>query len=621
MGNSLPAMGGIRRKFMAKELRGTVSGADLLEKEQEEKVIEWDTLFRRNWDIYAEFYLDIGLKPYQREALHEIGTSDVFFWRAGRGGAKSFITALAAICKLMLYPNCWIVVTASTIDQANKIVEDKILSELVKKLSPYLLYLYEKQWLVITKPQDGYKIENTLNNSVLRVLAPVESSRGVRSNFTIYDEVAIMKKASIDQIFDGMLYPRQPVFLNNNPEYANNPRWLEESKAIYLTSSKYKYQWWYGLWKECVKGWFDDKKTVFNVFASDFFDNIDNGLKTWGDYRRAKKTTEEFSFRMEYLNEAIGENEHAYFTIQQFKENQTLEKAFVPPTNIEVITQTVPYNPPKGEDEVRLILVDYAFANTVKGAGRKANDNTIIICMSLHWKENHFERHVDYIQGWEASDSTGAVNRIRELYWDYQTDYIVDDQQSGGEVIYNLFTQPWEHPERGRAWNSHGFTISDKTEYVSAVAIDSKIEDYKMRTVDPHAIPCIIPVKGSSTLNDIVWKEMRRQLEYGNVKFLIDTNDFQETLVDNGEYFKMTSEQYGIACAPYNHTEELIKEAVNLKAEFKQDKVRLSEPLNGTKDRIVALAYGNYIATLIENRWNKDIAQDEFDIDSIQLVW
>lgn len=188
MGNSLPAMGGIRRKFMAKELRGTVSGADLLEKEQEEKVIEWDTLFRRNWDIYAEFYLGIGLKPYQREALHEIGTSDVFFWRAGRGGAKSFITALAAICKLMLYPNCWIVVTASTIDQANKIVEDKILSELVKKLSPYLLYLYEKQWLVITKPQDGYKIENTLNNSVLRVLAPVESSRGkIKNNKHIYD--------------------------------------------------------------------------------------------------------------------------------------------------------------------------------------------------------------------------------------------------------------------------------------------------------------------------------------------------------------------------------------------------------------------------------------------------
>lgn len=172
-----------------------------------------------------------------------------------------------------------------------------------------------------------------------------------------------------------------------------------------------------------------------------------------------------------------GEVENSYFTIQQFKENQTLEHAWKSPSNFDAITGTKLGNKPKADDEVRLVCADYAFANTVRGAGRRANDNTIIICMSLHWKGDHFERHVDYIQGWEASDSTGAEIRVRELYWDYQADYIVDDQQSGGEVLYNLFTQIWEHPERGRAWNSHGLTISDKTEYVSAVAIDSKIED------------------------------------------------------------------------------------------------------------------------------------------------
>lgn len=323
---------------------------------------------------------------------------------------------------------------------------------------------------------------------------------------------------------------------------------------------------------------------------------------------------------MEILNLMMGEVEDAYFTIRQFTENQILKRAFVPPTDLDVIIgkeRTFP----KKENEVRLVVADYAFANTVRGAGRRANDNTIIICMSLHWKKDHFERHVDYIQGWAGSDSTGAVNRIRELYWDYQADYIVDDQQSGGEVIYNLFTQSWEHPKRGHAWNSHGFTISDKKEYVSAVAIESKIEDYRSRTVDPHAIPCIIPIKASSSLVTVLWSELRRQLDYGNIKFLIEVKDFQEHLMDTGEYFNMTSEEYGTACAPYNHTEELIKEAVNLKAEFRQDKVKLTEPLNGTKDRIVALSYGNYIATLIENRWNKDLAQEEFDIEGIQLVW
>ena len=206
-------MGGISRMFLQDKLMGFNSNG-YLSPEEEEKVIEWVTLFRRNWDIYAEFYLGISLKPYQRAALHEIGISDTFFWRAGRNGAKSFVTAIAAICKLMLYPNCWIVVTASTIDQANKIVKDKIETEIIKKLSPYLRYFLEKGWIKITKPTDGYVIENTLNNSRLTVLAPVESARGSRSNFTIYDEVAVMKKSAVDQIFEGMLFPRQPEYLN-----------------------------------------------------------------------------------------------------------------------------------------------------------------------------------------------------------------------------------------------------------------------------------------------------------------------------------------------------------------------------------------------------------------------
>ena len=121
-----------------------------------------------------------------------------------------------------------------------------------------------------------------------------------RSNFTIYDEVAIMKKSAIDQIFEGMLFPRQPNYLSN-PKYANNPRWLEQSKSIYLTSSKYKYMWWYKTWKDCVTGYYTDKRTKYNITASDFFDNIDNGLKTWGDYRRAKRTMNELDLKKVHL--------------------------------------------------------------------------------------------------------------------------------------------------------------------------------------------------------------------------------------------------------------------------------------------------------------------------------
>lgn len=606
------ASGGIRRAFMADKLRSVGSGE--ISKKKEDKTIEWCSLFRYNWDIYAEFFLGITLKPYQRAALHEIGVSDSFFWRAGRNGAKSFVTGLAGLIKILLYPNCFVVITASTVDQANKIVSEKIEREIIKKLSPYLLYLYENDWIKITKPTDGYKIENTLNNSVLTVLAPVESARGTRSNFTIYDEVAVMKKTAIDEIFEGMLYPRQPVYLNKYPEYANNPRWLEESKSVYLTSSKFKYQWWYKEWKNCVKGYYTDKVTRYNVFASDYFDNIDNGLKTWGDFKRAKARMNDMAFRMEMLNEAVGETEDAFFTLKSFKENQVLEKCFRPPTLAQLYTQQDLGNKPKKDDEIRLIVSDFAFANTTS---KEKNDNTIILFMSLHWKKNRFERHVDYLEGYPASDSLGAADRVRALIYDYNADYYILDLRNGGEVLYNYITMPKQNEERGRYWNVHGLGLATKYQIVQ----QGKLDDLRERTVDKTPIQCVIPVTATGETNSVMWASLKKQLECNNIKFLISMEDKQTLLENNGEYFSLSSEELAEKLLPYGQIDLLIQEAVSLKAEFKNDKIKLIEQRSGYKDRAIVLSYGNYIADLIENEWNKQAQTEEIDVSQIQLVW
>lgn len=608
-------MGGIRAAFKADKMRSISGNQGELKQSLEDNVIEWNTLFRRNWDIFAEWFLGIPLRPYQRQALHEIGVSDVFFWRAGRGGAKSFITALAAVCKLLLYPNCQIVITSSTIDQANKMIKEKLEKELIKKLSPMLLYYFENDWIKITKPTDGYYVECTLNNSSITVLAPVESARGSRSNFTVYDEIAIMKKSALDQIFDGMLFPRQPNYLSK-PEYVGKKRWLEESKSIYLTSSKFKFQWWYRLWCDCVTGWYTDKRTKYGVFATDFFDNIDNGLKTWGDYRRAKRQNDDMSFRMEYLNEAIGNAEDAFFKIQSFKENQIIQKAFNPPSNIDIYARIDKGNIEKADNELRLVIVDYAFANTTS---REKNDNTIIMLMSLHWKGNRFERHVDYIEGHPASDSIGAADRVRELFWDYQADYLIPDTRSGGEVLYNRMTMHWEHPERGTNWNPQGLCVL--TDKDLNVVQDGKIQDLVERTVDKNALPCIIPITATSELNSIMWIELKKQLESNNVKFLVDMQSHQNALEDEGKYYDLSAEELAVELAPYGQADMMIQEAVNLSAEFRDGKVKLKEPRSGTKDRAVCLSYGNYIASKLENRYNQSMQEEDVDMDEIQLVY
>ena len=273
-------------------------------------------------------------------------------------------------------------------------------------------------------------------------------------------------------------------------------------------------------------------------------------------------------------------------------------------------------NTSKEPNEVRLVVTDYAFANTTS---KEKNDNTIILLMSLHWKGNRFERHVDYMEGHEASDSLGSADRARELFWDYQADYFIPDLRSGGETLYNKTTMAWDSDKAFGDRRTNGLTIS--TEMDLQVLPDNKLQDLAERTVDKNAIACMIPIVGTSELNATMWMELRRQLDSNNIKFLINSQDKQTQLEDNGSYFDMTSEEFGEAMVPHAQIDMLITEAVNLSAEFRDGRVRLKEGRSATKDRAVCLSYGNYIASRIENKYNQHASEEEVDIDDIQLVW
>lgn len=319
---------------------------------------------------------------------------------------------------------------------------------------------------------------------------------------------------------------------------------------------------------------------------------------------------------MEDLNEMVGEAEDAFFSYESFKKNQTIAKCFNPPTMLDVYMNKDLGNPQKKDTEIRIVAVDYAFANTT---GKEKNDNTIILCLSGIWKNNRFERKLDYIEGHEASDSIGAADRARELYWDYKADVLVEDNRSGGEVLYNRLTMPWEHPTRGAKFDSRGLTVYDKP--WAHVVGEAKLADLRNRTVDKNAIPAIIPVIGTSEINSLCWVELKKQVESNNIKFLVSLQDHQEDLENSGLYFKLTSEELAEELLPYGQVDETIQEAVNLKTEIKGNNIKLTEPRSGTKDRAVILSYANYVMSLFENQWQKMAQEDEFNIDEIELIW
>lgn len=589
----------------------------ITKEKRKEQIKKWCSFYRRNINVYIVHRLGIHLHPFQHLMVYLMGKSSVWFGICTRGLSKSFIVSLFAVATCMLKPYSEVIITASTIPQAQKMVKDKIESEIIKKLSPLLCYLYKEKLITINYSyNDTVRIDFTFNGSFILVAPATDAARGSRATLLIYEECRLLKKGIVDSVFEPMAHPRQAKFLAQE-KYSKNSRWLEECQSIFITSAKYKSEWFWRTFKETVQEAYLNKKLVYTPFAADIYLAIEYGLKTKGDLSKARKTMAEPDFRMEILNEMVGEVEDCYFTLEMFRNNQILQKAFRPPTLMEFNTGVDLKNQAKKPNEKRILFVDLAWANTT---GIQANDNTVIGCYSLFVTENRAYRNLDYMETKSGGDQETAL-RIHELFRDYEADYLVMDTRSGGEVFYNLLTRPIEHPVRApSAWNSHGLTVTNEKDL--HVVPDSKIQDLIERTIDPEAIPCIIPIVATADLNNAMWVDLRQRLISQDIRFLIDEDEWYAKAQESKKFLLASSEEKALMRLPYIQTVLLINEAINLTPTWNSGLVKLKEPRTGTKDRVVALAYANYIASKIENKYLKRAqVEAEDNIDDWQLVF
>lgn len=583
----------------------------LTEQDRKTQIKKWTTFYRRNIDIYAEERLRIKLRPFQRIMLHLMGISQVWFGICSRASSKTFVAALYCICVCLLKPYTEAIITASTLDQGRQMVERKIKNELVKKLSPVLKYMYEQGMIMIKASKDEVEV-NFFNGSSIKVLPPVESSRGFRSTILVYEECRLLKKGDVDSIFEPMSHPRQSIFLQKE-EYAQDSDYYEEGISIYITSARYKAEWYWRLFRNVVTESFVNRKVVYNFFAADIFVSLKYGLKTIGEWNKIKKTANPLDMRAEYLNEVIGEAEDAYFPFELLRKCQKLHKAFRPPTDIEFISGTKLQNREKKSNETRILSIDFAFATTTNKY--EANDNTVIECISGFYDKGEMVCNLEYLETLSGGNSELTQRRIRELFYDYKADYIIMDARSGGEMYLTQLGKPYIHPTRNsEVWDSSGFTVvSDMTmQFLS----DAKISEIASRKVDPNAKAVIIPIQGSTDFNDAMWRTLRNAMVDNKMRLLINDVEFDNELVKRKDYSKLTNEERMREKLPFVQTEFLVQEAILLRQEIREGKIKLKEPRSFTKDRIVTLAYGMKFFNLLENKFSKQDQVEDFDEDA-----
>lgn len=584
----------------------------ITEEQRKAQIKRWTTFYRRNIDIYIEERLRVKLRPFQRIMLHMMGISQVWFGICSRGSAKTFTAALYAVAVCLIKPYTEVIITASTIDQGRQMVERKIKNEIVNKLSPVLKYMYEKEMIKIKTSKDEVEV-SFFNGSSIKVLPPTDSSRGFRATIVIYEECRLLKKGDVDSIFEPMLRPRQPIFLQKE-DYLHNSDYYEDGVSIYITSARYKAEWYWRLFKRTTEESFLNRKVPYNFFAADIYTSLQNGLKTERDWAKIKKTANPLDMRAEYLNEVIGEAEDAYFPFELLKKCQKLHKAFRPPTEVEVASGIKIQNREKKSNETRILAVDFAFSTTTNKY--ESNDNTVIECISGFYDKGEMMCNLEYLETLSGGNSEFTQRRIRELFYDYKADYIIMDARSGGEIYLTSLGKPYIHPTRSRdEWDSSGFTVvSDLNLHFLQ---EAKINEIASRKIDTNAKAVIIPIQGSSDFNDSMWRNLRNAMVDNKLRLLIDDIEFDNELVKQKNYAKMTSEERMREKLPFVQTEFLVQEAILLRQQIREGKIKLKEPRSFTKDRIVTLAYGNMFFNKLENRLSKQDQMEDFD----ESVW
>lgn len=598
----------LRKAIQIKKQREKKQEKSLTDREKKEQVKKWTTFYRRNLDVYAEYRLKISLKSFQHLMLYLMGISQIFFGICSRGLSKTFTVGLFCVEKCLLWPNCKVVITASSIEQAAKMVREKIDMELCGKISPVLKWMKEEGLIKINISKDKVEVKFPFNGSIIRVLPPEETSRGSRANVLVYEECRLLKKKDIDSIFTPMMEPRRAAYCDL-PYYQDKPEYLEEGISIYITSARHKIEWFWTVFKKCVIHSYTDSRIQYSVFAGDIYTALKYGLKTRKDWIKVQSEVNELDLRMEYLNEMIGAVADAYFTHEVFINAQTLGKAFSPPTALQVNSGQLPKNRQKQSDEVRILVIDFAMSNSVKGGDH--TDFTVIECISGVYRKGYITGSLEYLETIGGGESEFTNRRIHELFWDYQADYIVLDQRSGGEVYYNNLTKPYIHPERSKdIWNPAGFSVV--RDYSYHFLKEGKIDDLIHRTVDTNSINCVIPVIGTSEFNSRMWQNLLLHLKNGRWHLLMDDMEHQQKIETSKAYLQAESHERMQMMLPYVQTSLLVNEGINLKQKWTEGKLKLLQPRYGTKDRMVALGYANEFFNLLENKFSKQEQQGEF---------
>lgn len=553
----------------------------------------WVTFFRRNLHRFAIDYLGLKLHTYQIIWLYLMGINQFFVVIASRASAKSWMIALYACCKCILYPNSMVVLSSSTKGQSKLLISDKIQKDLMGR-SPVLRKEIQRVQIGQNDMMVYFK-----NNSTIKVVAALDTARGGRSTCVVREECRMIKKDIDDRVLSPFQIIRQAIYLTDE-YYSKIDILKEEPIDIYISSSWFdnnsEDSWMWDIVDTTYKDMMKDKPSC--VLAFDESVALKHNIKSQKYFQTEKKKQDPITWRLEFMNERLKENRSAFFTYSMLKQNQLCKQPFYPRTDLDFRNgKKNPYAIPKVPGEIRIVSCDMAFVENSN------NDNSVFTCMRLlpestsHKSEDGGEVTFDsgyriivcYIESIQGGEIKRQATRIRELFDDFLADYICLDTRNSGVAIFDILARTL-------------FDENRNVEYSALTCMND--EGLANRIKVEGAEPRIFAINASQKLNSDIALNFRRRLIENKIDFLVTFETAKEEILPNIKEY-MVAEEVDDAFMyerPFLETQALFAETAELIYEKKPDTgvIVIREQGNNRKDRYSSCSYGAYLCSLLE---------------------
>lgn len=543
----------------------------------------WTTFYRRNLDIAAEDYFGIALYLYQKIMLFLMGVSDFIVFIMARADAKSFIISIYSSIVSVLYPGSEIVLTSGTRGQAKLIISKKLNRDLLGKNIDKTMLPMEIAKVNVSGDEGRV---NFHNGSSIDTVTLGDSGLGNRSTVNVFEEAKTCNKQVIDKVISPFSHVRPLPFLAKEP-YASasmddiKNSFIEEPKEIYISSSIEETHWLYKLAIDTAQNMILGKPQVF--LALDYAVSLQHMIRTPSNLKNMRRKVDGITWAVEYENRVFRSDTKAYFGYSMIKENRTLAQPFLPRKTDDYLNNRKNiFAIPKQAGEKRVVSCDIASVN------RKANDNSAYSCLRLFPEQRAMSSHKDYrvqvpyIEAKRGSELRKQAIRIRQLYEDFEADYIVLDLRNCGVSLYYILARPLYDPERCIEYPP--LSCMNDSELASQIA-------------NENAQPVIYVISATSDLNMQIAQNLHSYLTERQIDFLIPKEEavpILQTLCPS--YLTLPPEEQLYYERPYMETAFLINEMVELVYEInsRTGTRRLTEKSGKMKDRYSSVSYGCY---------------------------